>query len=63
MTDEELQSGGTKVVVEDDGVLHMLEFRDLGVEAPVASRRRSKLVPVRATCERGFSGVSTALGA
>lgn len=62
MTEEDLQSGGIIEVDEDGGVLHMLEFRDLGVEAPVASRRRSKLVPVRATCERDFSGVSVTLG-
>lgn len=62
MTEDDLQSGGFEVIDEDGGVLHMLEFRDLGVEAPVASLRRSMLVPVRATCERDFSGVSTTLG-
>lgn len=41
----------------EDGVRHMLEFRERGVALP--SRRRSKLVPRRAIWDRDFS--STAL--
>jgi hypothetical protein len=48
------------VVEEDEGVLHRPEFRERGVEAPL-SRRRSKLVPLFAICERDFSAVSKAL--
>lgn len=47
-------------VDEDEGVLHRPEFRERGVEAPL-SRRRSKLVPLFAICERDFSAVSKAL--
>ena len=46
---------------EDDRVLHIVEFLERGVEEPL-SRRRSKLVPLLATCDREFSGVSKALG-
>ena len=45
----------------DDGVRHTLEFRERGVELPL-SRRRSKLVPWRAICDRDLSlGASMAL--
>jgi hypothetical protein len=42
----------------EDGVRHILEFRERGVALP--SRRRSKLVPRRAIWDRDFS--STAFG-
>lgn len=38
----------------EDGVRHILEFRERGVELPV-SRRRSKLVPPWVICDRDFS--------
>lgn len=44
----------------EGGVLHVLEFRERGVDAPPMSRRISKL-PVLATCGRDFSGVSKKL--
>ena len=49
------------VVDEDDRVLHIIEFLERGVEEPL-SRRRSKLVPLLATCDREFSGESNTLG-
>ena len=45
-----------------EGVRQTLEFRERGVEEPL-SRRRSKLVPWRAICERDLSlDASMALG-
>jgi hypothetical protein len=40
----------------EDGVRHMLEFRERGVALP--SRRRSKLVPRCAICDREFSSMA-----
>lgn len=44
-----------------DGVRQRLEFRERGVAQP-ASRRRSKLVPCLANCDRDLSGGSMGLG-
>lgn len=66
MTEDEdfvsVEGDWTMVVGVEEGVLHRLEFLERGVEAPL-SRRRSKLVPLFATCDRDFSGDSKTLGA
>lgn len=43
----------------EEGVRHRLEFRERGVEEPL-SRRRSKLVPCLAICDRELSLFSAA---
>lgn len=43
----------------EEGVRHTLEFRERGVELPL-SRRRSKLVPCLAICDRELSLCSMA---
>ena len=63
MTEEDLESDMARVGdATDAGDLHILEFLERGVDAPALSRRSSKLVPVRATCGRDFSGESATLG-
>lgn len=47
----------------EEGVRQRLEFLERVLEVPVVSRRRSKLVPVLAACERDFSGGSRTWGA
>lgn len=64
ITEDDLESELPRFVgvATDDGVLHTLEFLERGVDAPALSRRSSKLVPVRATWGRDFSGESATLG-